>query len=134
MVTLPTWMRGALFATAAMNVVGGIAFLPPAHALRAIGGMPDGGHPLYPTALGALVLVFAVAYLWLAMTGRADRLFIAVATAGKLSFFASLAWFWAVGALPLRAPLAGIGDLVFGVMFSVWLYGGTGAGAEPAGF
>jgi hypothetical protein len=46
-----------------------------------------------------------------------------VAATGKLSFFALLVWFSATGALPLRAALAGAGDLVFGVMFLVWLFG-----------
>ena len=125
MTTLPTWMRRALFATAGMNIVGAALFAPPARAraLRAVAGFPPGEHPLYLATVTMFVLLFGLGYLWAAAAGRADRLFITVAAFGKLSFFALLVWFWAVGALPVRAPLVGTGDLVFGILFVVWLYG-----------
>ena len=121
--TLPTWMRGALFATAVMNLVGAAGFLPSARALRAVAGLPEGEHPLYLAMASMFVLLFGLGYLWAAVTGRVDRLFIAISAAGKLSFFGMLVWFWAAGALPLRAPLTGTGDLVFGVLFLTWLLG-----------
>ncbi|MBI3769250.1 MAG: hypothetical protein HY271_12290 [Deltaproteobacteria bacterium] len=120
--TLPTWMRGALFATAAMNLMAAVGFLPTARALRAVAGMPEGEHPLYLATVSMFVLLFGLGYLWTAATGRADRLFIAIAAVGKLSFFGLLVWFWAAGALPFRAPLAGSGDLVFGLLFAKWLF------------
>src|SRR5688572_26694985 len=103
-------MRRALFATAAMNVVGAAAFLPGARSLRSLAGFPEDGHPFYLMTIAALVLVFGLGYLWAAVTNRADRLFIGVAAVGKLTFFALLVWFSATGALPLRAALAGTGD------------------------
>ena len=121
--TLPTWMRRALYATAAMNVVGAVGFLPPAHALRALAGLPEADHPLYLATVSMFVLLFGFAYLALAVSGRPDRFFIAIAAAGKLSFFALLAVLWLGGALPFRAVMAGTGDLVFGVLFLAWLYG-----------
>src|SRR5213593_4622977 len=120
---LPTWMRRALFATAAMNILGAVLFAPSARTLRAIAGMPEGDHPLYLATVSMFVLLFGLAYLWAALAGRADRLFITLAAVGKLSFFALLVWFWAGGALSVRAPLAATGDLVFGVLFLKWLYG-----------
>jgi len=121
--TLPTWMRRALLATAGMNIVGAALFAPPARALRAVAGFPPGEHPLYLATVSMFVLLFGLGYLWAAAAGRADRLFITLAAVGKLSFFTLLAWFWAVGALSARAPLVGTGDLVFGILFVVWLYG-----------
>ena len=123
MTTLPTWMRRALFATAGMNIVGAALFAPSARALRAVAGFPQGEHPLYLATVAMFVLLFGLGYLWAAAVGRADRLFITLAAVGKLSFFALLVWFWAVGALSARAPLVGTGDLVFGILFTVWLYG-----------
>ena len=123
MTTLPTWMRGALFATAGMNIVGTALFAPSARVLRAVAGLPEGEHPLYLATVSMFVLLFGLAYLWAAAAGRAERLFITVAAVGKLSFFALLVWFWAVGALPVRAPLVGTGDLIFGILFLAWLYG-----------
>lgn len=121
MIPLPTWMRAALFATAPMNFAGAIAFLPPAGALRDIGGLPDPGHPLYGTTISLFILTFGIGYLYAAITGRADRLFIAVAAAGKLSFFGLLTFFWLTGDLTIQSPLAGSGDLLFGALFVYWL-------------
>jgi len=123
MTTLPRWARPALWATAIVNFLAAAGFLPPAHALRAAAGLPDDGHPLYLMALSLFVLLFGVAYLRWAQTGRADRLFLALAAVGKLSFFSLLLGFWIAGTLPLRAPLAGAWDLVFGIMFLRWLRG-----------
>ncbi len=120
---LPVWMRRALYATAAMNVVGAIGFLPPAHALRALAGFPEAEHPLYLATVSMFVLLFGLAYLALAVSGRPDRFFIAVAAAGKVAFFALLTVLWLGGTLPLQAIAAGTGDLVFGALFLVWLYG-----------
>ena len=91
--------------------------------MRAVAGFPEAEHPLYLATVGMFVLLFGLGYLWAAIASRADRLFIAVASVGKLSFFALLGSFWAAGALSARAPLVGTGDLVFGILFLIWLYG-----------
>ena len=122
MLKLPRWMRVVMFATAAMNILGAITFAPGARALREAGGLPADGPPIYLAMIGAFVFVFGLAYLWAAITATADRLFVAVAAAGKLSFFGLLVWYWAAGALPATAPLSGMGDLVVGSLFLVWLY------------
>ncbi len=127
MTALPTWMRRALFATAAMNVVGAVAFFPSSRALRAIAGLPDDAQPLYLAMVSMFVLLFGLGYLWAALAGRADRLFITIAAAGKLTFFGMLVCFWAAGALSVRGPLTGAGDLIFGVLFVVWLAGAGSA-------
>lgn len=121
MIPLPTWMRRALFATAAMNILAAAAFIPAAETLRAVAGLPEPGHPLYLVTVGMFVLTFGLAYLWAAVQGHAERLFIAVAAVGKLSFFGLLVGFWAVGALPARVPALGTGDLIFGMLFLAWL-------------
>jgi hypothetical protein len=124
---LPGWMRNALFATAAMNMLAAVVFLPPAHALRALAGFPEADDPLYLTMVALFVLLFGLAYLGYALRGHADRLFIALAAVGKLSFVALLVAFWSAGAVPVQAPLSAAGDLVFGVLFFAWLYGSPAA-------
>lgn len=121
MLALPLWMRRALFATAVMNISGAALFLPVAEHLRPLAGFPSGGHPFYLAMASMFVLTFGLGYLWAAVAGRADRLFIGVAAGGKLSFFGLLVCFWAMGAVPGRAPLTGTGDLVFGLLFVAWL-------------
>lgn len=121
MAILPRWMRSALFATAVMNLVGALAFTPYGRAVRALAGLPDEAPAVYLATIGVFILTFGIAYAWTAIVGRADPLFIAVAASGKLAFFAVLTWYWVRGQLPGRAPLAGSGDLLFGLLFLVWL-------------
>jgi hypothetical protein len=121
---LPRWMRNALLATAVMNSFGAFAFTPWGAPLRDLADMPTNVHPLYLLVIGSFVLLFGIGYLVTGVTGRADPLFIAIAAAGKLSFFGLLAAFWVVGELTVRAPLAAIGDLAFGMAFVTWLVRG----------
>ena len=111
-----------MLATAVMNVVGAMALLPTADALRHLGGLPSDGHPLYMVTVGAFVFIFGIAYLWAGISGVADRLFVGVAAAGKLTFFGLLIGYWVAGQLPVTALMTGVGDCIFGTLFAVWLY------------
>ena len=128
---LPTWMRGALFATAAMNILVAGAFIPAAESARVLAGFPPGGHPLYLLTVGLFIFLFGVGYLWTALRGHADAMFITLAAFGKLAFVGLLTGLWAMGSLPLRAPILGSADLLFAVMFFAWLLG-TPASAPAA--
>lgn len=120
---LPPWMRTALYATAVMNVLAAASFLPAGAPVRALVGLPEDGHPLYVATVAMFIFLFGLAYLWTAMAGRADRVFIALAAGGKFSFFATLVCFWWIGSLPLRAPVLGSADLFFSILFAIWLFG-----------
>lgn len=121
MASLPKWMRAALLATAAVNVLGAAAFFPGADALRARVGMPETGHPLYVGTVGIFILSFGLAYLYAGASGRADRLFIAVAAGGKIAFSGFLVWLWTRQELAGLLAAAGLGDLGFGGLFLYWL-------------
>jgi hypothetical protein len=114
-------MRGALYATAIMNLAAGLLFLPGAGALRALAGFPAGEHAIYLATVALFVLLFGGAYLAAAVMGRADRLFITMAAIGKLGFVAVVTACWAAGALSGRAPLVAAADVVFGVLFLAWV-------------
>ena len=130
MIPLPTWMRRALYATAVMNILAAGGFVPAASPIRALLGFPETAHPLYLLTIGMFILTFGLGYLWAAVAGRAERLFITLAAGGKLTFFTLLAGCWAAGTVPLRLPLVGAGDLVFGVLFVVWLLGVRGVASD----
>jgi len=121
MILLTPWMRRAMFATAGMNMVAAVGFLPGAQSLRALTGFPEPAHPFYALTVVLFVLLFGIGYLWSALVGQADRLFIAISAVGRLSFFALVVAFWSIGELPLRAPVLGSWDLIFGVLFVAWL-------------
>ena len=136
MTSLPIWMRRALLSTAVMNLFAAAAFLPSASAVRALAELPDDVHPLYLATIGMFILIFGIGYLWTGATGRADRLFIALAACGKITFFTILVGFWLAGELSLRPPLLGAADLFFGVLFLIWLAGSRptlAAGLSAAG-
>jgi hypothetical protein len=114
---LPTWVRRAFLATAVMNILATVLFLPPAASLRALAGVPPGEHAVYLVTLAMFVLLFGLAYLYAGLTGRADPLFVALTAGGKLSFVAVLVACWAAGEVSARAPLAAAGDLGFGLLF-----------------
>jgi hypothetical protein len=116
-------MRSALLATAVMNVLAAVAFLPAGAPLRTAAGLPEGGHPFYLASVSMFVLTFGLGYLWAGMAGRAERLFIALAAIGKSSFVGLLVWFWLAGAVPARAVVLGSADLVFAMLFCLWLFG-----------
>jgi hypothetical protein len=103
-----------------MNLVGALTFTPWGRPIRALGELPE-APAVYLWIIATFVLLFGVAYLVMGLTGRGERLLIAIAAVGKLAFFALLAAFWLAGALTIKAPLAAVGDLVFGALFVTWL-------------
>lgn len=114
------WFRIALFATAAMNILGAFAFVPANRAGRELFGFPD-SHPLYLWILAVWIFGFGLCYLWMAIKQSRERLFIAIGAIGKLSFFGLLLIHAFLGAIPFQAPLGGLGDLIFGILFVIWL-------------
>jgi hypothetical protein len=121
--TLPSWMRNALFATAAMNFFAALGFLPPATGVRALTGLPPGEHPLYLMTVALFVMLFAIGYFWVAAANRPERLFITLAAIGKLGFFLVVLGCWLGGLVPALAAVAASADLVFAAIFAAWLLG-----------
>jgi hypothetical protein len=125
---VPRWLRIAMFLTALMNLGGALAFLPAAGAaVRRLAGMPVEAPPIYLLTVGAFIFIFGVGYLWTAVTGLTDRLFVAVGAAGKLTFVALVGWCVADGSLPPIAFAFASPDLAFGALFLLWLFGSRAA-------
>lgn len=114
------FLRKALAATAAMNIVGSTAFTPLGAGLRAFVGIPD-AHPLWPLSVGTFILAMGFGYAALAITGRPERVFLGVAACGKASFALLLLAMGAAGEIPPLAAGAGLPDLVFASIFAHWL-------------
>jgi len=120
-VALPPWMRVALFATAVMNLAAAAAFRPAAAILRTSAGLPADAPPIYLRTVALFVGLFGLGYLYAAMKGRGERLFIALSAVGKLGFVLLLVAGWLEGSLPLRAPVLAAPDLFFSLLFFYWL-------------
>jgi hypothetical protein len=122
----------ALWATSVANVGAALAFSPPLGAARGLLGFPADPHPLYLWTIAELVLVLGLAYGCCAFRRQAPRWFIALAAAGKLSFFATIVAFWLAGGIPFRAVFVASADLLFAVLFLLWLVGrAPGVRAAP---
>lgn len=115
-------MRRVMLAAAILNTLGAITFIPAFTGLRAQGHLPNDAHPVYLWMIALWIFFFGVAYLYLGITGKVEKVFIAVGAAGKLSFFGLLLGFGLAGKLPMQAASSGIADLIFGTIFTVWLW------------
>lgn len=119
---VPRWLRIAMFATGIMNVVGALGFLPEITAVRRLAHLPVDAPPIYLRTIAAFILLFGAGYLWTAVTGLTDRLFVAIGAAGKLAFVAVTAWCVLDGSLAAPALAAVSPDLGFGLAFAAWLW------------
>lgn len=111
-----------MLATGVMNMGGTLLFLPAASRLRDWLEMPSPSHSFYLWTIALWIFAFGVAYLSLAITGRPERLFIAVGAFGKAVFSLLLIGFSIGGTIPIRTACLGLSDLLFAVIFVGWLY------------
>jgi hypothetical protein len=116
------WMRGALIATGILNMPGAALFVPAFQALRESNGLPAESHPLYLWIISSWIFLFGLCYLWLGITGRNERLFLVIGGAGKLAFVFLMFAFWQAGQIPLNAALGSLADLLFAILFGIWLW------------
>jgi hypothetical protein len=124
---LPGWLRGALFGTAAMNVLVGLMFASGSETLLAAAGFPAAGHPFYSLTVGLFIVLFGVGYLCAALADRPERLFIVWTGAGKIAFVVLVTLLFLAGQLPFRAPLLASADLAFGAAFVGWFLSTRGS-------
>jgi hypothetical protein len=82
--------------------------------------------------LAVFVMLFGIAYAWLARQRIIDRALVAFSALGKTSVFAVVLVFWILGDLPGRGVLAAVGDLVFAGIFVWWLAGSSAVSISPA--
>jgi len=116
-------MRGALMASAIMNTGAALIFAFP-ESLGQIAGLPTPVPRIYTTLLAVFVMLFGVAYGWLARQPVIDRPLVAFSALGKASVFTTILVFWILGDVSGRSVLAAIGDLIVAAIFAWWLVSG----------
>lgn len=119
---MANWFRFTLLATAIMNLAGAVIFALPIYNQGGTSDLPQNVHPLYLLIISSWILIFGVAYFWMAVTAKPERLFIAVAAAGKLTIALFFFLYWIKGDLPLTILSAGVGDILFAIAFIYWLF------------
>jgi hypothetical protein len=90
-------------------------------SLGQVAGMPAPVPHVYTTLLAVFVMLFGVAYAWLARQPVIDRPLVAFSALGKTAVFTAILLFSILGDLPGRSALAAIGDLIFAAIFTWWL-------------
>ncbi|MFL6468467.1 MAG: hypothetical protein ACJ72Z_10970 [Pyrinomonadaceae bacterium] len=117
---LEKWMRYALFVTGPVNFLGALIFMPPFASLRSQFTLPE-PHPFYLWIISIWIFAFGCCYLYMAITERRDRIFIAIGAIGKLSFSGLLIGYAAAGTVPATTAFSGLLDIILGIVFVVWL-------------
>jgi hypothetical protein len=113
-------MRGALVASAVFNLGAALIFAFP-DSLGQLGGLPTPVPHIYTALLAVFVILFGVAYAWLARQRIIDRPLVGISALGKTAVFTVILVFSIRGDLGGRSALAASGDLVFAAIFAWWL-------------
>lgn len=112
-------MRGALWATVVLNVLGVVVLTPPAFG-RASPLLPIAVPPFFAAQMAFTIALFGGVYAWLARQPRIDRGLVVVGGLGKLGFFALTVAYCLVGQLPVGMAVTATPDLVFAGIFLWW--------------
>ncbi|MBD2157038.1 hypothetical protein [Leptolyngbya sp. FACHB-16] len=119
---IATWFRVCLTIAALFNFCGTLSFMPPLYNSVAPSlGLPTQISPFGFWVLATWILIFGIAYAWLALNPQPQTLFVAVAAACKIAIAIFFFIFWFTDDLPIIALLIGSGDLFLGITFVVWL-------------
>ena len=103
-----------------MNIFGGFAFSPWGRFLQKWGGFPD-APDLYLWAVASFIFGMGMVYGWMTIKNIPNRLVIAFACYGKITFSIILAHASFTGVTPVMVGLSGIPDFILGVLFGIWL-------------
>ena len=116
-------IRRTLWATAAFNIGGSAVLAFPASDLGQLYGFPADVPPMYRFLLPLLIFGYGCAYAWLARQSSISRPFIVFAAVNKFCVFAVVFILWLWREASLGSVVALSGDLVFSVLFAIWLLG-----------
>ncbi len=115
-------MRRTLQVTCLFNFAGAFALAFPASSLGQLFGLPADAPAVYRAFDSGAIALFGLAYGWLSVQRVIDRPLVVLSICGKLFAFSSLLLLAVIGQLPMRAPLLGVADLVFALIFLWWWF------------
>jgi hypothetical protein len=116
-------LRRALWVSVVYNFSGALLFGFPSSSLGQFAGLPISVPPVYRALLGFFIVLFGVAYAWLAWQPIIDRPLVALSAFGKSGVFALIFILWLLGDVPGLGVVGASGDLVFAGIFAWWLLG-----------
>lgn len=116
-----TFWSVVFWVAAAFNMAVGGALLLGADAIVATFGGPAPGQKLIIHTAALLIMVFGLGYAMVARNLRAHTGIVSLGVVGKLTMPIIGAIHYAQGEIPLNALLLTLGDLVFAVLFVIFL-------------
>lgn len=119
-------IRGALWASVGINVLG-VAVFAPLSIGRSSPLMPVPVSPFLAGQMGFVIALFAAVYFWLARQPVIHRPLLMVGGLGKLGFFVLAVAYAVAGVIPAQVAVSALPDLALGAVF-VW---GARYGTHP---
>ena len=116
------WMRIVFLITGVVNMVGALFFVPRVGFGRALLGLPVDVYPMYLWIIAWWIFLFGMAYFYLALTDKSERLFVYIGAFGKLSFGLLLIASWLNREASIWSVLAALTDITLAGIFLFWLY------------
>jgi hypothetical protein len=117
-------LRRALAAAAVFNLGAAVAFAWPASLAGRLAGLPESVPALYRAVAAMFILLFGLAYAWLARRPVIDSTLVVFGAVGKAIASAVFALLWLGGAASGRLAALGAGDLVLAALF-LWCLAGA---------
>lgn len=114
-------IRGALWGTVALNLLGVAVFLPAAMG-RPSALLPIAGPPYYIAQVALVIGLFCGVYAWLACQRTINRPLLIVGALGKLGFFLLAVVYAATGDIPSKVASQSSPDLLFAIIFLWWAF------------
>ena len=114
-------IRIALWMSVPFNFVAAYSAANPASFMGQLMGLPFEAPAIYTVLLAWFVLIFGVAYGWLAMQKQVNRVLVGFAAYAKTGVFALVAMLWVAGQCKGITVLFVTGDLLFAGVFFWWL-------------
>jgi hypothetical protein len=111
------WMRIVFLITGVVNMIGAWFFVPRVGFGRALLGLPVGAHPLYLWMIASWIFLFGLAYFYLSIMGKSEKLFVAVGAFAKLCFGLLLIVYWLNREASMWAVLAALTDITLAGIF-----------------
>jgi len=108
-------LRGALWASVALNALGVIVFAPLAIG-RPSSLLPVPLSPFLAGQMGLVIALFGGVYFWLARQPIVHRPLLVVGGLGKLGFFGLAVVYAVAGLVPLQVAISALPDLVLGTL------------------
>lgn len=114
-------LRASLWASLPFNLVAGYALATPTSALGQLIGPGEPVPIFHALFLGSIIMFFGLIYGWLAYSPIINKGVLTISTLGKFSAFSLASGLWLLNLGPIETALVTVCDLIFGIIWALWL-------------